>query len=39
MSGANRSPIVGLRTETFVMLGSMKMAPTVALNHNSVKFQ
>ena len=37
-SSAKRFPIAGLRTEMSVMLGSMTMAPSVALNNSSVKF-
>lgn len=38
MSSAKRSPIAGLRTETFVMLGSMTITPSVALNNSNAKF-
>lgn len=37
MSLAKRPPIAGLSTEMSVMFGSMTMAPSIALNHSSVK--
>ncbi len=38
MSSAKRSPIAGLRTETFVTFGFMTMTPSAALNGKNVKF-